>query len=402
MLRLLTFLLCTCAVSASSLDADTVVVLPFFNQSSSANLDWISESISNTISEALVTRGVLVLEREDRAEVYRRLSIRPGAHLTLASALKVAEGLDASDLVFGHFEFTPAGADAEGTRGMLRVFARTVDMTRMHAGQEFSESGPLEDLATIQWRMAWRVLSALAPDLAPTLDEFMQEKPKIRLDALENYMRGLVAPSTEQKHRYFTQAVRLDQRFTTPCFELGKLSFSNKEYAVAADWLSRVKPASARYMEARFFLGLSRLYLGDDGAAQAAFAQVAESVPLNEVLNNLGVAQSRQGQPQAIETFRKALEGDAADPDYRFNLGYALWKKGDFDQAADSFRAALDRQPDDVQATMMLGRCLKRAGPRTAESKTENLERIKLNYEEGAYRQLKAALERKHVAEPGP
>ena len=88
---------------------------------------------------------------------------------------------------------------------------------------------------------------------------------------------------------------------------------------------------------------------------------MADVVPLSEVFNDLGAAQNRRNLPQAIESFRKALEGDPNDPVYHFNLGYALWKKGDYAAAADRFRAVLDRQPDDEMATLMLGLCLEEA-----------------------------------------
>jgi len=381
--------------------ADTVLVLPFFNESSSADLDWITESVSHTISEALVSRGLLVLEREDREEVYRRLSIRAKAHLTHASVIKVAEALDASQVIYGEFEVnvaagTPAAAGAPPSRGSVRMTAYALDMTRMRKGPEFMESGALEDLAQLQAHLAWQVLRFLAPELTPSAEQFLNERPPVRLDAMENYTRGLLATNDEQKHRYFTQAVRLDESFSQPQFELGRLYWAKKEYRLAADWLARVQPAAPRYFEANFLLGLCRYYTGDYAGAQAAFERVAGSVPLNEVFNNLGAAQSKRNLPAALENFRKALEGDQADPDFHFNVGYALWKQGDFAAAADNFRAVLDRDPEDAQATTMLGRCLAKTGPRAADPNSTGFERVKLNYEEGAYRQLKAALESRH------
>ena len=90
--------------------------------------------------------------------------------------------------------------------------------------------------------------------------------------------------------------------------------------------------------------------------AEASFKAVAESVPLNEVFNNLGAAQSRLNEPQTLENLKKALEGDDSDPDYHFNLGSVQWRAGQFAAAADSFRAALARKSDDGEATEMLGR----------------------------------------------
>jgi tetratricopeptide (TPR) repeat protein len=373
--------------------ADTVAVLPFFNDSSPAAMDWISESIAQTIHESLVTQGFLALEREDRQEAYRRLSIRPKAHLTHASVIKVAEALDATDIVYGIFEFTPPpeGAPAEA-RGSLHLTAWTVNMKRMRRGPEFLESGPLDELAALQSHLAWQVLNYLAPDTTPPAEEFLKQHPQVRLDAMENYTRGLLAVSPEQKHRYFTQAARLDERLWEASFELGRLYWKQKEYRLAAQWFTKLTPLAARYQEASFLLGLCRYYTGNFAAAQEAFARVSQAVPLNEVFNDLGAAQSRLNLPEASDNFRKALEGDPGDPDYHFNLGLSLWKRGQFAAAADSLRATLDRNPEDAQAMQLLGRCLKQTAATPADLKS-GLERMKLNYEEGPWRQLKAALQ---------
>ena len=94
----------------------------------------------------------------------------------------------------------------------------------------------------------------------------------------------------------------------------------------------------------------------------------------------------------SLENLKKALEGDDSDPDYHFNIGYALWKRGQFEAGAESFRAALARKPNDADATLMLGRCLSKSAPRPGDPRNDGLERLKLNYEETAYRQLKAEL----------
>ena len=239
---------------------------------------------------------------------------------------------------------------------------------------------------------AWQTVQALAPKTAPSEEEFRSARPPLRVDAIESYIRGLLATTPERQHYFFTQAARLDARFSQPRFQLGRLHAQKKEYRAALGWLEHVDHTDSHYFEAQFLLGICRYYTGDYTGAEAAFRLVSEAVPLNEVFNNLGVAQSRRNEPQTLENLGKAVQGDSADPDYHFNLGYALWKRGEFESAAASFRAALDRNPGDTDATVFLGRCLIRSGPRTGDPKNDGLERLKLNYEETAYRQLQAEL----------
>lgn len=372
------------------LRAETVLVLPFYNQSNSASVDWIGESISEAVRESLVSAGVLALEREDRLEAFRRLSMRTNTELTLASIIKAGEALDAAQTVYGHYELTSStDSGTGGSRGVLRIGARLVNLKRFVQGPEMEESGPVEELAALEGRLSWQILNALHSKHLLAEDEFLRTRPRVRLDALENYIRGLMAANQEQQRRFFMQAARLDPAYSQPCFQLGKSYWSKKDYKVAAGWLTRVHADAPHFLEAQFFLGLCNYQTGDYAAAAKCFETVAASVPLNEVYNDLGAAQTRTNPPAAVESFRKALEGDNTDLDYRFNLGYAQWKAGDFPAAAESFRAVLQANPDDQEAAALLVHAERREPARAGG---EGHERLKTNYEETAYRQLQAEL----------
>ncbi len=374
--------------------ANTATALPFLNKSAHApNLDWIGESIAETVREALGMTGVMTLDRNEVQEAFRRLGLRQGITLTEASVMKIGETLDAEQIVYGSFEFTPP-VSGPITAGSLRVTARVLDRRRMRGSPEFNETGSLEDLATIEAHLAWRALQLIAPAMAPAEGEFKSLRAPIRLDAEENYVRGLLAQSLDQKEKYFTQAAHLDPKFAHPCYQLGQIHYQRKEYRQAVTWLEKVGLGDIHSHEASFLLGLARFQSGDYKGAQQTFQMIAAAVPLSEVFNNLGAAESRANLTQAsIDDFKKALEGDANDPVYRFNLGYELWKKGDYAGAADSFRALLELNPDDPAAPLLLARCAKKQGPRSSpDPRLDNLERLKTNFEERAYMQLKSLL----------
>ncbi len=373
--------------------ADTYLVLPFFNLSKNSNLDWIGESLAESLQEGVSTEGLVALDRDDRIEAYRRLSVRPYQLLTKASVIKIGQELDAELVIFGQFDVKPASDSASKSRGSLQITAHILDLRRARQGPDFREAGTLEDLAALQDHLAWQTVQFLKPQGAPSEAQFRKQHPTVRVDAIENYVRGLMSTSAEAKHRFFTQAARLDSHYSQPCFQLGRLLWGKKEYKAAGEWFQKVPRADSHFHEATFFLGLSRYYSSDFPGAQSAFLSVARVVPLSEVYNNLGAAQSRSNLPDALENFRKALEGDENDPAYQFNVGYSLWKSGNYPAAAENFRAVLSQDPHDAQASLLLARAEKRDGPRPGDPRTEGLERVKTNYEESAYLQLKAALQ---------
>lgn len=377
--------------------ADTIAVLPLFNidEQTALNLDWIGESVSETIDEALNSSGLLVLTREDRAEVYHRLSLRTGVVLTKGSVLKIAETLDAGQVVFGDFHVEGAESGATSLKSSIRLTVRIIDLKKLKQGAEFTQTGTLENLSQMETKLAWMLLRQLAPESAPSEEEFFHDRVPVRVDAMESYVRGLMASNEEQKLKLFTQAAKLDEHFSQPNFRLGHTLFLKKDYKTAAQWLAKVSRGDSHFLEASFLRGICKYQEGDFDGAVDLFRMVSDEIPLNEVYNNLGAALSRRNDPAAADNFKKALDGDEADPDYWFNLGYSLWRQGRFDLAATHFRAVLDRSPGDQEATTFLGRCLKQEGPRPGDPRSEGRERIKTTFEDSAYRQLQAELRSK-------
>ena len=358
--------------------AETVVILPFFNLSNNPKIAWIGESIAESLHEALAGEGLTVVDRDLRQQAVQRLGFRSNAVLTRASIMRLGQIIEAGRVVWGTFEVSEN--TASGSKATVNITGHVIDLEARQQAPAFSVLGALDDLAELQTGLAWQTLRYAAPEAALAEETFRGRRPKIRVDAIESYVRGLLAADETQKHRLFAQAARLDPNYPQPCFQLGRLQWLKEDFKVAAEWFGRVTPAEPHFLEARFYLGLCRYYLADYAAAAVAFQVVAEKHPAAEVLNNLAAAQARLDSPQALENFRKALAANQGDPDYHFNLGFTLWRRGDFEAAADRFRAALDRASDDEEATVFLGRCIKRTGPRTGDPSREGLERLKEEY----------------------
>lgn len=400
-LSTLTFLLAATAAHA----ATTVAFLPLanLNEARAPQLNWIGESTSETLREALHSAGVLALSRDDREEIYRRLSVRSGAVLTRATVLRIAESLDAGQVVYGDYRVEGAEFSNTTLDSNLRITVHVVDLTKLRETAQFEQTGPLRDLSLLETRIAWYLVRMLAPqhEMARSETVFLRDHPPIKVDAMESYVRGLAAHNPDQKTRLFTQAAHLDDHFTAPGFQLGRMAFNKKDYRTAATWLAKVTRADSFYMEASFLLGVCRYNLTDYESAAKQFRLVVAEIPIDEVYNNLGATLSRRADFEgALTNFNLALEGDQADPDYWFNTGYALWKQGKHQEAATKFRAVLDRATNDDEATIFLGRCLKGEVFRPGNPRTEGRERLKLTFEDSAFRQLQAELKGKSATQP--
>lgn len=371
--------------------AETILVLPFFNHTANKSLDWIGESLAENIREALNSESALTVRREDRQEAYRRLTIKPYSLLTKATVIKIAETLDAHQVIYGQFELEPDPAGT--TRGTLRITAQILDLSKISRGPEFRAVGALDDLAALQTHLAWRTLQFILPQTSPSEEEFRKRRPPVRVDAMENYIRGLLSANDDAKMRFFLQAATLDPRFAPPRYEIGRMHWAKEDFRNAADWLAKIGPSDDHFREASFMRGVARFELSDYAGAEETFESLSRDIPLNEVFNNLGCAMLRRNLNGAIESFQKALEGDRNDPVYLFNLGYALWRNLDFDSAVGNLEQALQRDPDDEETKLLLGFSRQKIAPAKNDPKTNRLERLKYEFELSAFLQLRSILE---------
>jgi len=226
--------------AAGPVMAENYLILPFFNLSGEANLQWIGESVAENIRDSLAAEGVIALDRETREEGYHRLSVRPSTQLTKATILRLGEVLDADQIIYGSFTYSEPAAAEPKTKGTLRIIAQVVNLKKARQGPEFSEIGALEDLARLQNHLAWQTLQYVSPRSAPSEEEFRARRPVVRVDAIESYVRGLLASVPDQKLKLLLQAVRLDPKFSQASFQLGKLLFDRKSWRPASEHLERV------------------------------------------------------------------------------------------------------------------------------------------------------------------
>ena len=389
-------LLCGSAVGQAHPGTQTVMVMPFENQSSVPNLEWIGESFPEVLSQRMASPRLYVISRDDRSYAFDHSGIPLNLLPSRATIYRVAEQMDADYVVLGSYTY-------DGTT--FSATAQLLDMKKLHLCAPVTASGALTNLIDLQTMLAWQLLQQMPAPPQMTRDQFLKASPPIRLDAFENYVRGVLATSHLQKVHYFHDALKLNPNYTLAMLQLGKTYYDNHEYESASVWFSRVPKTDPEAGEANFLLGMSEFYRGNFDKAFAAFSYLSTRLPLTEVYNNLGVVEARRGRrAPAVEYFSKASNADPNDGDYRFNLAVALYKNGDSAGAARQLRDVLQQRPADGEAKSlqdMISRgvppppppsSLNAAAPGNALLASNQahlpMERIKRNYDETSYRQL--------------
>jgi Tfp pilus assembly protein PilF len=363
-----------------------LVVIPFENVSSAPGLDWIGEAFAQLITDSISSPSLYTIGREDRSYAFDRLGIPLDAHLSRATLYRIAERMDVDYLIFGSYNYDGTNFTARG---------RLLNMRKLRLSQEAIETGSLPQLIDIQHALAWDMLHEIDPSQAISKQSFVASAERVRLDALENYIRGVIATDTVERVRRLKEALRINPDYALADYQLGKAYFDAHDYRPAVLWLAKVPKEDKHTLEAHFYLGLAAYYMGSLDRAEEAFDFVASRLPLTEVYNNLGVVQSRRGKKTAIKFFEKAIEADLRDADYHFNLGLALLKTGDTPGGLKQLKEALAIRPGDSEIKAAIESSTNSVSRSGGSSPSRvPLERIKRNYDEASFRQLSLEIQR--------
>jgi predicted Zn-dependent protease len=223
----------------------------------------------------------------------------------------------------------------------------------------------------LQTRLVWRMLSAMERNHPLSLAEFSKRQRALRLDAYEHYIRGLLANDDNGKLRELHEAARLEPDWPDPDFALGEVYYARRDYSSALAWYFKIPKMHDRYEEAMFESAVCRLFLNQPDRAEEALAALQAAsrdntvagADLPEILNDLAIAQMRQGKTAAAQSaLRRATELDPDEDDYPFNLGLLALQGNDAGAAVEHFREAAEREPDNAEDRAMLIYSLEKAG----------------------------------------
>lgn len=341
----------------------TILVFPFENRSSSSDLGWMSEAFAELLSTRLSGPGRFVVDREERNRAYRQLDVTPDTPLALATEYEMAQTLGVDWMVIGSFKVTGQQLSAE---------EQLLDVHNLKLYPPIDETGALSNLVDAENHLAWRLLVTYDRDFSGDSEEIFAARFRpVRLDAFENYIRGLLATEANAKIHFLTESERLDPADHRAAFVLGSYYFDQKDYPDASLWLAKLDSRDENYSASLFLRGVSDFFLGNDAAAEGEFQTLSKQMPLSEVWNNLAVLESRRSNyKDALADFERAYQIDPRDEDYSFNLGACYTALRQYGEAATYLKKAESESEDDLGARTLLAYALQQSGDR-AGSQTQ-------------------------------
>ena len=182
-----------------------LLVLPFDNRTGQPSLEWIREAAPEILSSRFASAGFAPMSRADRMYALDHLGLPQGFHPSRASSLKLAQTLDADSIVVGSYL-------ADGT-GILAE-AQLVDVPHLRMSQLVSARGEMRDLIAVFDSLAWKLTRQLDPGFNGSEETFIAAGAGLRLDAFEQYIRGITEPDQAERLRHLNNAVQLSPAFS--------------------------------------------------------------------------------------------------------------------------------------------------------------------------------------------
>ncbi|MCA1849940.1 MAG: tetratricopeptide repeat protein, partial [Acidobacteria bacterium] len=343
--------------------------------------------------------GLTVLSDDERELAYQRLRIPLTVLPTRATAIRIAREAGATLVVVGTYSVTPSPNDQtaaalQGTARVIRVnegrwMGETMPDGRW-AWRPFDFGGQLRDLQRMQGRLAYDIMYERDRALPFSLNQFMQRAERVPYRAFESYVKGIMTENPETRSAYLQNALReyanahAGATYPQAAFALGQLFYSQRDWARAAEYFSRLQRRDPHYTEAAFYAAISYWRMNDLVRALGALLPLTTDVPLTSIYNNAGAlsvqaarrerdaAERERLLTQGINFLRRASESAPDDPTVRFNYAYALFLKGQHAEAVEQLRPVITSNPRDGEAYFLFAKSLERTGRAEAAAEADN------------------------------
>ena len=142
----------------------------------------------------------------------------------------------------------------------------------MRMSAPVTASGEMKDLIAVFDSLAWKLTRQLDPGFNVAEETFVAAGANVRLEAFEQYIRGITESDQGERLRHLQQAVKLSPGFAPAWMALGREDYNGQQYEQAAAAFAKVGRDNPDYLEAGFYRGLSLMFSGNYARAEGDFA----------------------------------------------------------------------------------------------------------------------------------
>ena len=335
-------------------ESTSVLVFSFENQTDDRNLDWIGTGLSEMVVERLsAERGLYVFNRDERATAYERMGIPESVTVSRATAMSIAWDTGADSIVIGRIY---------GTHQDFRIEARILNLQNASSGPGVVVKGELQNVIPMATSLSFQLARQLVPGTTIPESDYTLHPP-VPSSAFEAYTRGMIAADSSRRVALFQDAIRLDPKYSSAIFQLGRQYFQDMDFKNSIPLLEKITEGSPEYLQSQFMLGLNYYNAGDFNKSVAFFSALP---PAYDVLINLGMAIAGRGDfREAMATWRRAADLNPLGSEALFNLAHLGLTRGervDAEAAAKSIEQYLKLSGRDAEAIFLQGRIYERLG----------------------------------------
>lgn len=346
------FLLSFLFICNSLFAFQSVVILPFANQSEKQHLYWLGEGFAESLSEELLLKDALIIQRPERLAAYEDLRIPYTGDLSRATMLKIADKLAADYVVFGTYRLKDSSLETE---------VKVIKLSASELSNPIRASGSLDNLYQLQLTVRDGLLQYFKAENIQSTETHPFTNDSIPLPAYELYIKGLLESPEAEQIKLFERAIELKPEYPQALWRLGTTLSRLGKYKESNDVLARGKFEAGYQIKADFLQGLNSYNSGDFEGAYQKWLELSKNSQSAEIYNNVGVALLKKNDTSGAGWFlSKAVELAPENPSFKFNLAASYVLRTYDKHAVLQYRDVLRYSPGDYQALYLTGKLLER------------------------------------------
>ena len=330
----------------------SVVILPFANQSEKQHLYWLGEGFAESLSEELLLKDALLIQRPERLAAYEDLRIPYTGDLSRATMLKIADKLAADYVVFGTYKLKDSGLETE---------VKVIKLAGTELSNPIRASGSLDNLYHLQLTVRDGLLQYFKAQNIQSAETQPFANDSIPLPAYELYIKGLLESPEAEQIKLFERAIELKPEYPQALWRLGTTLSRLGKYKESSEVLSRGKFEAEYQIKVDFMEGLNSYNSSDFEGAYQKWLELSKTSPSAEIYNNVGVALLKKNDTAGAGWFlSKAVELSPENPAFKFNLAASYVLRTYDKHAVLQYRDVLHYSPGDYQSLYLTGKLLER------------------------------------------